>query len=123
MAKRKSKKQIEDEKEILYVKIDGKYKAYGKFYSIDHLPFGTYFVENKSTSKGFKTIKTWPDFYGLESAIYSLRDTICELLYKDQQEWFKGKLSGYEFSTLITESIRLKIIEQQKETIKILNKD
>ena len=115
------KHKLKDD-ETLYVCRNGKYIPYGKIWEHNTLPYGSYFVDNKRSSRRIKLIKAIPDFTNLESAIYKLEDTICNKLCKKEGKWNRF-ISNYEYSQIIVEAIREEVVNQQKELIYILKND
>jgi len=116
----KYKTSLDDYNEPIYIKRNGKYISYGKIWDEGNLPHGTFFIENKKYSRAIRTIKAMPDFPELESALYRLRDSICEILNENLTEWNKISCSPHEFSGILIEAIRKELIKDQKEIVKLL---
>lgn len=106
--------------ETVYIKVNGKYVAYGKVWDREALPFGCWFVENRRGCKGMRSIEAMPEFLGLESAIESSKDELCRAIAD-----YMGSLQGRQFSywdltELVSKAVRNTLINKQKEVMHIL---
>ena len=116
-----------DHNSTIYAKIDGKFKAVGKLYDRDHMPYGNYFVSNKKYGRAMNWIGAAPDpdFIGLETAVEESRDEIRIAVRKivqdfvDDPDYFK---QDYNMVDQVIQAIRKTYLDKQKQMLKILAK-
>lgn len=106
--------------ETVYIKVNGKYVAYGKVWDREALPYGVWFVENKRGCKSMRSIEAMPEYLGLESAIESSKDELCKMI-SEYMTTLQGKTFSYwELTELVSKAVRATLINKQRETIHIL---
>lgn len=106
--------------ETVYIKVNGKYKAYGRVWDRETLPYGTWFVDNKSGSRSLRVIEAMPEFLGLESAIESSKDELCSTISEYMQTLSGKTFSYWELTELISKAVRNTLVKKQREAIHIL---
>jgi len=106
--------------EDVYIKIDGKYKAYGKVWDREVLPYGTWFIDNKKGGRSMRAVSAMPEFTNLEAAMYASQDVLCQKI----SEYFSalnGKpISMWDISDLAIKSIRETLVQKQRQALHIL---
>lgn len=104
--------------ETFYKKVGNKYVAVGKYYDINCLPYGCYFVECKKYSKSLSHVKVIPDYTTLQVALLTCKDNICDLV----SEGFKNKkqLSNWDLTEILVEAALLTFKEKKKEILDII---
>jgi len=115
------------ENETIYMRVDGKFRAVGKMYDRDHMPYGNYFVSNKRYGRAMNWIGAAPnpDFIGLETAIEESRDEIRIAVRKivedfvDNPDYFK---QDYNMVDQVIQAVRKTYLDKQKQMLEILSK-
>lgn len=106
--------------ETIYIKINGKYVAYGKVWDREALPYGCWYVENRQCSTSMRTVETMPEFLGLESAIESSKDELCNAISEYMTQLQGKQFSYWELTGLVSEAVRATLVKKQREAIHIL---
>lgn len=106
--------------EDVYIKIDGKYKAYGKVWDREVIPYGIWFVDNQRGCKKIRRVEAMPEFTNLEAAMYASQDVLCQKI----SEYFNalnGKsISMWDISDMAIKSIRDTLLQKQRQSLHIL---
>lgn len=106
--------------ETVYIKVNGKYVAYGRVWDREALPYGCWFVENKRNSRGLRKIEAMPEFIGLESAIEASKDELCKSI-SEYMTLLNGKTFSYwELTEAVAKAVRNTLVQKQREAINIL---
>lgn len=100
--------------ETVYIKVNGKYKPYGKVWDREALPYGNWFVENAANSKGLRCIESMPDFLQLESAIEETKDELCKHVQTYMKQLQDKPFSYWELTTVISQAVRATIVSKQR---------
>ena len=115
------------ENDTIYMKVNSKFKAIGKLYDREHMPYGNYFVSNKKYGRAMNWIGAAPDpdFIGLETALEESRDEIRIAVRKivqdfvDDPDYFK---QDYNMVDQVIQAIRKTYLDKQKQMLKILSR-
>ncbi len=111
--------------ETIYMKVDGKFKAIGKFYDRDYIGYGNYFVYNNKYSRGLRWIGAAPDpdFIGLETAVEACKDTLEKELRDIIDDFVSGKTDNihrFYLTDSICQAIRKTFIDKKKEMLTLI---
>lgn len=111
--------------ETVYMKVDGKFKAFGKVYDRDHIGYGNYFVYNTKFGRGLRWIGASPDpdFIGLESAIEESKDNLSKSITKIFERYLanpKEYYLNYYMTDEICQAIRKTFLDKKKQMLTLI---
>jgi hypothetical protein len=106
--------------ETVYIKVNNKYKAYGKVWDREALPYGCWFVENRQHCRGIRAIEAMPALVELESAIEASKDEICKRIAEYMKQLQGQQFSYWDLTEMVSKGVRDTIIKRQREMIHTL---
>jgi hypothetical protein len=111
--------------ETVYMKVDGKFKAFGKIYDRDHIGYGNYFVYNTKFGRGLRWIGATPDpdFIGLESAVEESKDNLSKAITEIFERYIanpKEYYLNFYMTDEICQAIRKTFLDKKKQMLKLI---
>jgi len=111
--------------ETIYMKVNGKMKAIGKFYDRDHIGYGTYFITNKKYGRSMNWVGAAPnpDFIELETAVELSRDNL-RIAFRNVLQKYLDDPDPYKYDYYavdqIIQAIRKTFLDKKNEMLDII---